>query len=63
MVNFRSIFYIFLSFNAQLTHLNASNLLNFDSLIRFSPIASQSWCSGVSKMATYIYIYIYRAAL
>ena len=59
MVNFRSIFYIFLSFNAQLTDLNASNLLNFDSLNHFSPIASQSWCSGVSKMATYIYIYIY----
>ena len=36
--------------------MNASNLLNFDSLYRFLPIASQSWCSGVSKMATYIYI-------
>ena len=56
MVIFRSIFSIFLSLNTQLTHLNASNLLNFDSLIRFLPIASQSWCSGVSKMATYIYI-------
>ena len=55
MVIFRSIFSIFLPFNTQLTHLNASNLLNFDSLNRFSPIASQSWCSGVSKMATYIY--------
>ena len=54
MVIFRSIFSIFLSFNTQLTHLNASNLLNFDSLNRFLPIASQSWCSGVSKMATYI---------
>ena len=65
MVIFRSIFSIFLSFNTQLTRLNASNLLNFDSPNRFLPIASQSWCSGVSKMATYIpiYIYIYRAAL
>ena len=36
--------------------MNASNLLNFDSSYRFLPIASQSWCSGVSKMATYIYI-------
>ena len=54
MVIFRSIFSIFLSFNTQLTHLNASNLLNFDSLNGFLPIASQSWCSGVSKMATYI---------
>ena len=63
MVIFRSIFSIFLSFNTQLTHLNASNLLNFDSLNRFLPIASQSWRSGVSKMATYIPIYIYRAAL
>ena len=59
MVIFRSIFSIFLSFNTQLTHLNASNLLNFDSLNGFLPIASQSWCSGVSKMATYIPIYIY----
>ena len=59
MVIFRSIFSIFLSFNTQLTHLNASNLLNFDSLNHFLPIASQSWCSGVSKMATYIPIYIY----
>ena len=58
MVIFRSIFSIFLSFNTQLTHLNASKLLNFDSLTRFLPIASQSWCSGVSKMATYIPIYI-----
>ena len=58
MVIFRSIFSIFLSFNTQLTHLNASNLLNFDSLNRFSPIASQNWCSGVSKMATYIHVYI-----
>ena len=57
MVIFRSIFSIFLSFNTQLTHLNASNLLNFDSLNRFLPIASQSWRSGVSKMATYIPIY------
>ena len=61
MVIFRSIFSIFLSFNTQLTHLNASNLLYFDSSNRFLPIESQSWCSGVSKMATYIYIY--RAAL
>ena len=37
-----------------MTHLNASNLLNFDSSNRFLPIASQSWCSGVSKLATYI---------
>ena len=59
MVIFRSIFSIFLSFNTELTHLNASNLLNFDSLNRFLHIASQSWCSGVSKMATYIPIYIY----
>ena len=59
MVIFRSIFSIFLSFNTQLTHLNASNLLNFDPFNRFLPIASQSWCSGVSKMATYIPIYIY----
>ena len=59
MVIFRSIFSIFLLFNTQLTHSNASNLLNFDSLNRFLPIASQSWSSGVSKMATYIYIYIY----
>ena len=56
MVIFRSIFLIFLSFNTQLTHLNASNLLNFDSSNRFLPIASQSWCSGVSKLATYIYV-------
>ena len=65
MVIFRSIFWVFLSFYTQLTHLNASNLLNFDSSNRFLPIASQSWCSGVSKLATYIYIYIYiyRAAL
>ena len=61
MVIFRSIFSVFLSFDTQLTHLNASNLLNFDPSNRFLPIASQSWCSGVSKMATYIYIY--RAAL
>ena len=61
MVIFRSNFSVFLSFNTQLTHLNASNLLNFDPSNRFLPIASQSWCSGVSKMATYIYIY--RAAL
>ena len=59
MVVFRSNFSVFLSFNTQLTHLNASNLLNFNPLNRFLPIASQSWCSGVSKMATYIYIYIY----
>ena len=59
MVIFRSIFSIFLSFDTHLTHMNASNLLNFDSLNRFLPIASQSWCSGVSKMATYIPIYIY----
>ena len=59
MVIFRSIFSSFLSFNTDLTHLNASHLLNFDSLNRFLPIASQSWCSGVSKMATYIPIYIY----
>ena len=52
MVIFRSIFSIFLLSNTQLTHLNASNLLNFDSLNHFLPIASQSWCSGVSKMAT-----------
>ena len=58
MVIFRSIFSIFLSFNTQLTHLNASNLLNFDSLNRFLPIASQSWRSGVSKMATYIPIWV-----
>ena len=57
MVIFRSIFQIFLSFNTQLTHMNASNLLNFDSSNRFLPIASQSWCSGVSKLATYIYIF------
>ena len=63
MVIFRSNFSVFLSFNTQLTHLNASNLLNFNPSNRFLPIASQSWCSGVSKMATYIYIYIYRAAL
>ena len=61
MLILRSIFWIFLSFNTQLTHLNASKLLNFDSSNRFLPIACQSWCSGVSKMATYIYIY--RAAL
>ena len=54
MVIFRSNFSVFLSFNTQLTHLNASNLLNFDPSNRFLPIASQSWCSGVSKMATYI---------
>ena len=53
MVIFRSNFSFFLSFNTQLTHLNASNLLNFDPSNRFLPIASQSWCSGVSKMATY----------
>ena len=58
MVIFRSNFSVFLSFNTQLTHLNASNLLNFDPSNRFLPIASQSWYSGVSKMATYIYIYI-----
>ena len=58
MLIFRSNFSVFLSFNTQLTHLNASNLLNFDPSNRFLPIASQSWCSGVSKMATYIYIYI-----
>ena len=58
MVIFRSNFSLFLSFNTQLTHLNASNLLNFNPSNRFLPIASQSWCSGVSKMATYIYIYI-----
>ena len=65
MVIFRSNLSVFLSFNTQLTHLNASNLLNFNPSNRFLPIASQSWCSGVSKMATYIYIYIYiyRAAL
>ena len=57
MLIFRSNFSVFLSFNTQLTHLNASNLLNFDPSNRFLPIASQSWCSGVSKMATYIYIY------
>ena len=57
MVIFRSIFSIFLSFNTQLTHLNASNLLNFDSLNRFLPIASQSWRSDVSKMETYIPIF------
>ena len=59
MVIFRSNFSVFLSFNTQLTHLNASNLLNFNPSNRFLPIASQKWCSGVSKMATYIYIYIY----
>ena len=63
MVIFQSNFSVFLSFNTQMTYLNASNLLNFDPSNRFLPIASQSWCSGVSKMATYIYIYIYRAAL
>ena len=65
MLILRSIFWIFLSFNTQLTHLNASNLLNQNSSNRFLPIACQSWSSGVSKMATYIpiYIYIYRAAL
>ena len=52
MVIFRSIFQIFLSFNTQLTHLNACNLRDFDSSNRFLPIASQSLCSGVSKMAT-----------
>ena len=56
MVIFRSNFSVFLSFNTQLTHLNASNLLNFNPSNRFLPIASQKWCSGVSKMATYIYI-------
>ena len=56
MIIFRSIFSIFFSFDTQLTHLNAPTLLNFDSSDRFLPIASQSWCSGVSKMATYIYI-------
>ena len=56
MVIFRSNFSVFLSLNTQLTHLNASNLLNVDPSNRFLPIASQSWCSGVSKMATYIYI-------
>ena len=55
MVIFRSNFSVFLSFNTQLTQLNASNLLNFDPSNRFLPIASQSWCNGVSKMATYIY--------
>ena len=59
MVIFRLIFSTFLLFNTQLTHLNASNLPNFDSLNHFLPIASQSWRSGVSKMATYIPIYIY----
>ena len=59
MFIFRSIFSTFLSFNTQLTHLNAPALLNFDSLDRFLPIASQSLCSVVSKMATYVY----RAAL
>ena len=59
MLILRSFFWIFLPFNTQLTHLNASNLLNFDSSNRFLPIASQSLCSGVSKMATYIHIYIY----
>ena len=54
MVIYRSIFSIFLSFNIQLTHLNS---LNFDSVNRFLPIASQSWRSGVSKMAT-LYMYI-----
>ena len=66
MVIFRSIFFsIFLSFNTRLTHLSASksNLLNFDSLNRFLPIASQSWCGGVSKLATFIPKYINRAAL
>ena len=52
MVIFRSIFSIFLSFNTQLTHLNASNLLNFDSLNRFLPIASQSWY--------YVFLYVVR---
>ena len=56
MVIFRPNFSVFLSFNTQLTHLNASNFLNFDPSNCFLPIASQSWCSGVSKMATYIYI-------
>ena len=37
MIIFRSIFLIFLSSNTQLTHLNASNLLNFDSSNRFCP--------------------------
>ena len=59
MLILRSIFWIFLLFHTQLTHLNASDLLNFDSSNRFLPIACQSWCSGVSKMATYIPIYIY----
>ena len=59
MVIFRSIFSIFLSFNTQLTHLNASNLLNFDSLNRFLPIASQSWRSGVLSVKwQHIYLYI-----
>ena len=59
MLILRSIFWIFLSFNTQLTHLNASKFLNFDSSNRFLPIACQSWCSGVSKMATYIPIYFW----
>ena len=50
MVIFRSKFSVFLSFNTQLTHLNASNLLNFDPSNRFCPsrvkvsaVASVKW--------------------
>ena len=58
MVNFGSIFLFFGSFYAGLTLWNESRLGNFRILNRFLDIASQSWSSGVSKMATYIYIWV-----
>ena len=58
MVNFGPIFLFFGSFYAGLTLWNESRLRNFRISNRFLDIASQSWSSGVSKMATYIYIYI-----
>ena len=63
MINFGPIFLFFDSFHAHLTLWNESRLRNFRISNRFLDIASQSWSSGVSKMATYIYIYIYLAAL
>ena len=63
MVNFGPIFLFFGSFYAGLTLWNESRLRNFRISNRFLDIAIQSWWSGVSKMATYIYIYLYLAAL
>ena len=54
MVNFGPIFLFFGSFYAGLTLWNESRLRNFRISNRFLDIASQSWWSGVSKMATYI---------